>query len=323
MDRPNNIEIRNNISVGYYAGRMLFSVLRWFFLLSVGFIIIYPLLYMISMSIRTPADYYDVTVVWIPKHFTLQHYKMVVGKIQLWRPMISSIIIAFGSTVGQLFVGALTGYGFARFKFWGNGILFIFVIITIMMPTQMIQIPSYITMINLDFFGLFKAILGHETGIRITDSYLAFLLPAFLGQGMRAGLLILIFRMFFITMPVELEEAARIDGCGYLKTYFRVMLPNAKTPIFICGMFSVVWYWADYWGAFSYISSEKLKPLSVYLFNLHNLFDRYLENNQQNNSYKMPMWNASLLFGLLPLLLVFIFAQKSFKQGLERSGIVG
>ncbi len=117
MEQPNNIQIRNNVSVAYYAGRVLFSILRWFFLISVGFIIVYPLLYMLSMSIRTPADYYDVTVVWIPKHFTLMHYEMIVGKVGLWKPMINSIIIAFGSTVGQLFIGALTGYGFARCKF--------------------------------------------------------------------------------------------------------------------------------------------------------------------------------------------------------------
>lgn len=323
MSQPNNIQARDTISVAYYAGRVLFSVLRWFFLISVGFVIVYPLLYMLSMSIRTPADYYDVTVVWIPKHFTFMHYEMIVGQVGLWKPMINSIIIAFGSTVGQLFIGALTGYGFARFNFKGNGLLFIFVIITIMMPTQMIQIPSYLIMMDFDLFGILRAILGHDTGIRLTDSFAAFLIPAFLGQGMRAGLFILIFRMFFITMPVELEEAARIDGCGYLKTYLRVMLPNAKTPLFICGMFSIVWYWADYFGAFSYIYSDSLKPLSVHLYNINDLLNKYLDSAQQNNSYKMPAWNAALLFGLLPLLIVFVFAQKSFKQGLERSGIVG
>lgn len=323
MAQPNNIQARDTISVAYYAGKVLFSVLRWFFLISVGFIIVYPLLYMLSMSIRTPADYYDVTVVWIPKHFTMMHYELIVGKVGLWKPMLNSIIIAFGSTVGQLFIGALTGYGFARFNFKGNGLLFIFVIITIMMPTQMIQIPSYLIMMDFDLFGVLRAILGHETGIRLTDSFAAFLIPAFLGQGMRAGLFILIFRMFFITMPVELEEAARIDGCGCFKTYIRVMLPNAKTPLFICGMFSIVWYWADYFGAFSYIYSDSLKPLSVHLYNINDLLNKYLESAQQNNSYKMPAWNAALLFGLLPLLIVFVFAQNSFKQGLERSGIVG
>ncbi len=323
MEQPNNIQARDSISVAYYAGRVLFSLLRWFFLISIGYIIVYPLLYMLSMSLRTPADYFDVTVVWIPKHFTLQHYELLLGKIGLWKPMINSVIIAFGSTVGQLFVGALTGYGFARFKFKGNGLLFIMVIITIMMPTQMIQIPSYLVMMDFDFFGVLRAILGHETGIRLTDSYLAFLIPAFLGQGMRAGLFILIFRMFFITMPVELEEAARIDGCGYFKTYIRVMLPNAKTPLFICGMFSIVWYWADYFGPFSYIYSDKLKPIAVSLYNINDVLMAYLKGEQQNDSYKLPAWNAALLFGLLPLLLVFVFAQKSFKQGLERSGIVG
>ena len=191
------------------------------------------------------------------------------------------------------------------------------------MPTQMIQIPSYLIMNDFDLFGIFKAIFGHGTGIRLTDSFAAFLVPAFLGQGMRAGLIILILRMFFITMPVELEEAARIDGCGYLRTYLRVMLPNAKTPLFICGMLSLVWYWADYFGPYSLIYAESKKPIAVSLMNINSILDRYLDNAQQNNSYKMPMWNASLLFGLLPLLIAFFLVQGSFKQGFERSGIVG
>lgn len=323
MEQPNNIQARNNISGAYYAGRVLISVFRWFFLLSIGFIIVYPLIYMLSMALRAPADYWDVTVVWIPKHFTLQHFDMIVNTVGLWKPMLNSAIIAFGSTVGQLFVGAMTGYGFARFKFKGNTFLFMMVIVTIMMPTQMIQIPSYLTMIDLDFFGIIKAITGHGTGIRLTDTFAAFIVPAFLGQGMRAGLFILIFRMFFLTMPVELEEAARIDGCGHFRTYISVMLPNAKTPLFICGMFSIVWYWADYFGPFSLLFSENKKPLAVSLYNIHAIISRFLDDSQQNNSYIMPMWNAALLFGLSPLIIIFLFAQKSFKQGLERSGIVG
>lgn len=321
MEQPNNIQARSNISVAYYAGRVVFSALRWFFLISVGFVIIYPLLYMISMSLRTPADYYDVTVVWVPKHFTMEHYKLVVTRIGMWKPMLNSAIISFGSTIGNLFIGAMTGYSFARFKYKGSGLLFIFVIITIMMPTQMIQIPSYIVMNDLDFFGICKALTGHGTGIRLTDSYAAFLVPALLGQGMRSGLFILIFRMFFVTMPVELEEAARIDGCGHLRTYISVMLPNAKTPLLICGMFSIVWYWADYFGPHSLIFSQKIRPLAPILYELHNILPRYFERD--NNGQKMPAWNAALLFGLLPLLVIFLFAQNSFKQGLERSGIVG
>ncbi len=323
MEQPNNIQARNTISVAYYAGKIVFSVLRWFFLIAVGYIIIEPLLYMITMSIRTPADYYDVTVVWIPKHFTLDHYKRIIFEMDFWRPMLNSSIIAFGSTIGQIFVGAMTGYGFARFKFKGNGLLFILVIITIMMPTQLIQIPNYLVMMDLDFFGIFKAIFKHGTGIRLTDSFAAFLVPAFLGQGMRAGLFILIFRMFFLTMPVELEEAARIDGCGHFRTYISVMLPNAKTPIFIMGLFSIVWYWADYFGPHSLLFDNNKKPLAVTLYDINNVLNKYLESDEEILAYKMPLWNASLLFGLLPLLVLFILAQKFFKQGLERSGIVG
>lgn len=321
MQQPNNIQARDNISVAFYAGRVLFSVLRWFFLISVAFVIIYPLIYMLSVSIRSFEDFYDVTVVWIPKHFTLENFRMIIFDVGLWGPMLNTAIISFGSTVGNLFIGAMTGYGFARFKFKGNGLLFIFVIITIMMPSQMIQIPSYLVMMDLDFFGIIEAITGSGSGISLIDSFAAFLIPAFLGQGMRAGLFILIFRQFFLTMPVELEEAARIDGCGHFRTFISVMLPNAKTSMFICGMFSIVWYWSDYYGPFVYLAGKK--TLAVDLMNINELLNLHLSNDQQSTYHKLPLQNAALLFGLLPLLVLFFFSQKSFKQGLERSGIVG
>ncbi len=321
MQQPNNELTRGNIGAVYYAGRVVFSIMRAFFLICISFVILYPLIYMLSMAIRDAKDFYDVTVVWIPKNFTWSHFQFAISKLKLWSPMLNTIIISAGSTIGQLFVCAMTGYGFARFKFKGNGILFIFVIITIMMPTQMIQIPSYLIMMDMDFFNIIEAINGVGSGVTLIDSYLAFLLPAFLGQGMRSGLFVLIFRMFFMTMPVELEEAARIDGCGYFKTFIRVMLPNAKTSLFICGLFSLVWYWSDYYGPYMYLSGKR--TLAVALMSIGGTLEKILPIDQRNNYYKIPIQNATLLFGLLPLLLVFIFTQKFFRQGLERSGIVG
>ncbi len=313
---------QSEISVVYLLGKTAWSIIRAFFLISIAFVILYPLMYMLSMSFRSAIDFYDVTVVWIPKHFTLENYKKVIFEMGMSDPLLNTAVISVVSTALQIFVAALTGYGFARFKFRGSGILFIFVIITIMMPAQMINIPNYLNMRNLDFFGIIELITGKSSPINLVNSYLSFIVPAVMGQGFMAGLFILIFRMLFQGMPVELEEAATIDGCGYFSTYMRVMLPNAKTAIVISSVFSLVWYWSDYYGPYVFLTS--IRTLSVYLMDFFQIVNQYLPSVHRNNVYyTIPLQQAACVFSILPLLILFLLSQKFFRQGLERSGIVG
>ncbi|MBR7132103.1 MAG: carbohydrate ABC transporter permease [Clostridia bacterium] len=320
-----NNQIRNSasdISVFYYLGKAVWSIVRAFFLICIAFVILYPLVYMLSMSFRSAADFYDVTVVWIPKHFTLENYKKIIFEMGMATPLLNTVIISALSTVAQIFIAALTGYGFARFKFKGSMVLFVFVVITIMMPAQMINIPNYLNMRNLDFFGIIELIIGKPSPINLVNTPFAFIVPALFGQGFMAGLFILIFRMLFQGMPVEFEEAATIDGCGYFGTYMRVMLPNSKTALIICSIFSLVWYWSDYYGPYVFLTS--IRTLSVYLMDFFNIVNQYLPSAFKGNVYyTIPLQQAACVFSILPLLVMFLLSQKFFRQGLERSGIVG
>lgn len=305
----------------YYIGKLIWNVLRWFILISISFIILYPLIYMLSMSVRSSSDFFDVTVVWIPNNFTLDNFRRVLFEIELYIPMLHTFLLSTFCTFLQLFVTSLAGYSFARYKFKGRNFLFALVLVTIMMPSQMVSIPNYIMMKNLDFFGIIRLITGSPSPINLLNSYLSFLLPAALGQGLRAGLFILIFRQFYRGLPVELEEAAMIDGCGHTKTYFSIMLPNARTPLIICGTFSFVWYWGDYFTP--YVFFVTIRTLAVQLMDFHFILDKYLPLSQHNFYYKIPLKQAACIISIIPLILLFVLTQRFFVKGIDKTGIVG
>ena len=121
--------------------------------------------------------------------------------------MKNTVLIAVGSSLLQILVTCLAGYGFARFHFKGSTLLFIMVVFTIVVPPQLLGMPNYLLMSNFDVFGIIRLITGAPSGLRLLDSPLAFFLPAALGQGLRAGLFILVFRQVFAGIPAELEEA--------------------------------------------------------------------------------------------------------------------
>lgn len=321
MSYQNNIEKGKNISVSYYLGRFAWFVLRWYLLISIAFVILYPLVYMVSMAFRSPADFFDVTVVWIPKHFTFDNFRTVLFDIKITKPLLMTAFISIVSTVIQIMVTAMTGYGLARFRFRGNGMLTIFAVVTIMIPTQMVNLPNYLIMKNLDFFGIIEKIIQKPSPINLLNSPLAFIIPALLGQGLMSGVFVLIFRQFFLNLPTELEEAATIDGCGYFGTFLKVMLPNASTALIVSGTFSLVWYWTDYQGPFVFLST--VRTLAVELMNFDSLVEKVLPLGQNNAYYFVPLQQAACIISIFPLLVTFLFLQRFFVQGVERSGIVG
>lgn len=321
MSFQNSVEKEKSISTAYYAGRFAWFVLRWYLLISIAFVILYPLVYMLSMAFRSPAEFFDVTVVWIPKHFTLDNFRTVLFEIEITKPLLMTTLISVLSTVFQIMITAMTGYGLARFRFKGNGILMILAIVTIMIPTQMVNLPNYLIMKNLDFFGVIGAILHRPSPVNLLNSPLAFIVPALFGQGMMSGLFILIFRQYFLNLPNELEEAATIDGCGYAGTFLKVMLPNASTALIVSGTFSLVWYWTDYQGPFVFLTTER--TLAVEMMNFGSIAEKVLPFGQNNAYYLIPLQQAACIIAILPLLITFLFLQRFFVQGVERSGIVG
>ena len=227
------------------------KIVRAVFLLGFSFIILYPIFAMVSKAFMQQGDIFDNTVIWIPKHFTLDNIKTAASAMNYKESFINSLIISVSSTFLQTVMCMSVGYGFARYEFPGRGVLFIFVLATFLIPPQVLMIPLFLEFRNFDFLGLVSLITGSPVSLLNTNW--PYILLAATCQGIRNGLFIFMFRQCFRAMPRETEEAAMVDGAGAFRTFYRIMVPNAVTMIATVALFGFVWQWNDtfYSGLFS------------------------------------------------------------------------
>ncbi|MBR1459981.1 MAG: carbohydrate ABC transporter permease, partial [Oscillospiraceae bacterium] len=231
------------------AMEKVWPVARFFILFGLCFIILYPLIYMVSCAFRAQEDMSDPTVMWIPRHLTLKILRQTMQAMEFWKTLGNTLLLNIGCSLVQVVTCAITGYGFARFKFKGKNLLFGIVIMMILVPSQIIAIPQYMEFrYCLGIQPLMEKIspaLGAK--FNLIDTPLTMYLPALGANGIRAGLMIFIFRQFFKGLPKELEDAAYLDGCGPFRTFVQVMVPNASSSFLTVFLFSVVWYWNDFY----------------------------------------------------------------------------
>ncbi|MBQ9956985.1 MAG: carbohydrate ABC transporter permease [Ruminococcus sp.] len=289
---------------------------RFVIIFGLSFVILYPLIYMVSCTFRERSDMSDPTVMWIPRHYTLQVLKETLKAMDFWNTLGNTLILNIGCSFVQVVSCAITGYGFARFKFKGKGLLFGIVIMMILVPTQVISLPLYTQFRYFGIKGLFS--------LNLIDSMATMYLPALTANGIRSGLMILIFRQFFKGLPRELEDAAYIDGCGPLKTFIRVMVPNAASSFLTVFLFSVVWYWNDYYVSSTFFTNNK--TVALMLQNLDSQLKLALFNDAtvEISPREQIVWKeAGCLLSITPILVMYTLLQKHFTEGIERSGLVG
>lgn len=278
-----------------------------------GFLIIYPVIYMISCAFRESADMNDPSVIWIPKHFTLEIIRETIEAMDFGNALKNTLFLNVGCAVAQVISCSVTGYGFARFDFRGKKFLFGIVIMMILVPPQVISLPLYTEFIN---FGI------GNLRINLTDNMLAMYLPAMTANGLKSGLMILIFRQFFSGFPKELEESAYIDGCSPFRTFISVIMPNALPAVLTVFLLSVVIYWNDFYT--SSVFFRNTKTLGLVLENLDSELKMHLfGDTAQVSPREQIVWQeAGCLLVLSPLLIMYVFLQKYFTEGIERSGLV-
>ena len=271
---------------------------------------------MLSCAFRESSDMTDPTVMWITRHYTLDIIRETISAMDFGNTLLNTLKLNIGCSVVQVISCAITGYGFARFKFRGKSIMFGIVIMMILVPAQIISLPLYT---QFRYFGI-KGIFS----INLIDSMACMYLPAATGNGIRSGLMILIFRQFFRGMPKELDDAAYLDGCSPFGTFLRVMMPNALSSLLTVFLFSVVFYWNDYYVSSTFFTNNK--TVSLMLKNLSSQLSLMLFNDAtvQISAREQIVWmEAGCLISIMPILIMYIFLQKYFTEGIERSGIVG
>lgn len=289
------------------------AVLIW----GISLIITYPVVLKVLVSFMSEADLFDPQVNLLTKSFSIgriyRSYMAVANSMEYVNAFLNSmglcILVSFLTIVSS----TLVGYGFARFKFRGMGILFSLVILTLVVPPQMNMIPLFLNFRFFDFYGLLKG-----PGLNLLGTVWPFVLTSLTGTGYRNGLFIYIMRQHFGGMPRSLEEAAYIDGAGSFKTFTLIMLPSAVPILIVVFLFSFVWQWND-----TYLTSLYMRDSSTLLpFTLTRLVNEF-DFDKFDKLYTTVVRNTGMVLFLVPLLLIYGLLQRYFIEGVERTGIVG
>lgn len=319
---------RNRKSEGYLLKKTIMSIAlkicRFILLFGMCFMILQPIFNKISVSFMEERDLYNPMVIAIPEHFTTENYRLAAELMAYSKSVVNSLVVSFTIAVLQISVCTLVGYGFARFNFPLKKFWFACVLMVVLVPPQTISTSLHLHFRFFDVLGIFKAVTGNSINLR--GSVLPYYLMSAGCMGLKNGLYIYMIRQFFRNIPMELEEAAYVDGCGTLKTFLRIMLPDATPILTSCFLFSFVWQWTD--GFYSSMFLGKVSLLSIRLKQLPDTFGGYMAKITGSSSsagVSVPYTNCMLATGTLmvivPLIILYLYAQKGFVESLSSTGI--
>lgn len=284
-----------------------FSIFRIVFLVIVGYIVLYPLLYMITNALKTESDFLDVSHMWLPLELTLDNFKMYfeLSDIGLISGLKQTLILQMVSAFLEIAVCAFVAYGFARFNFPGKPVASFLLILSLLVPVQMYSMSLSV---NYRFLHIF-------------NTPFAYWLPALFGVGIRSGMLIYIYQQFFIGLPRELEDAAYVDGAGPLRTYFSIALPSSSVVIVTVSVLSIIWHWNE-----SYLAElcflDDSRPMAVVLSQLGTRLTMYASINTGEPLYPAAVSAGVLLYLVVPLVFYMVI-QRRFVKSIDRVGITG
>lgn len=320
---------RNRRSGGYLLRRRIkeisVSVLRALLMFGLCFMIIQPMITRFSMSLMEEQDLYDTTVILLPRHVTLENYKIVADLTELnsWpqNSMFNTLWISVLVSACQIVACTLVAYGFARFKFPLKKFWFACVIALIIIPPQTIQTSLYKTFANFDLFGIIKLITGNTINIR--NSIWPYVMMSLTCMGLKNGLYIFMMRQYFKSVPESLEEAAYVDGCGTMHTFLKIMLPDAIPTISSCFLFAFVWQWTDLFYARNFLTKYKLyaTELSTMVSEMGKYFSKdAVQSVVVSNGRSLQLVSIAVLICCIPLIVLYIFTQRTFVESLVMSG---
>ena len=303
------------------TANIIFELFSYVILIAIGYIVLYPLIYMVVTAIRTPESYLDPTRNWIPTSVYLGHFKRALEYMDFRNSVINTIKYELISALLEVLSCAIAAYGFARFNFKFKNFFMVILFITILVPAPMIIIPlvtNFSQMDVLGVLGLFNKLTGIDLRINLMGTGFTYWLPSLLGVGLRSGILIYIYIQFFKGLPKELEEAAWIDGAGPIRTFFSIAVPSSGVVIITVTVFSLVWHWNDYFLASMYTVGES--TLATAAAELPNTITTH-------GIYELSLTNGCILAGtviyIIPLLIVYLFLQRGFIESVDRVGITG
>ncbi|MGQ9630527.1 MAG: carbohydrate ABC transporter permease [bacterium] len=266
------------------------AMLFYAILLCIAAVVLVPFLWMFSTSLKVSGDVAEIPPRWIPPNPAWGNFREVLIRQKFLRFGANSITIATLDAVGQLFTCSLAGFAFARLRFRGQKVLFAILLATMMIPMQVVIIPEFLIMLNLSWL----------------NTFLPLVVPPFLVGSFGTFML----RQFFMNIPRDLEDAARIDGCSTFGVYFRIFLPLAKPALATLFIFAFMNAWNDLIRPIIYLTSKNLMTLTIGLASF---------STQYNVDMNLVM--AGAVVTLTPLVVLYAFAQRYFVQGITMTGL--
>ncbi len=286
----------------------LFTIVLYLLLIALGFVYLYPLLFMFVTSLKSPTDLLNPMVQWIPTEIYIGNYVKAWRVLNYPTTIVNSILVSVIPSLIQAAVCSVIGYGLARYRFKGKGLIFTLIMATFIIPAQNTAIPQMLTFKSLGLLG----------------NVFAIILPALFGQGYRSAIFILIFYQTFMSLPKVLEEAARLDGASDLKVFLSVGLPAAVPAFIVSIIFSTVWYWNESYLTLMFLEGGvQTLPMQLAKFTqaYENLYPSGMVNifERLNEAVKL----AGTFLNILPLLVMYFVLQKWFVESVEMTGITG
>ena len=336
-----------------FLKKVVWALVRYILLIGVAYIVLFPFFSKISASVMSYTDFTDSMVRLIPKNFSIEIYKAIFEEQEYMRAFGNTFLLSISTAIIQTFICSFIAYGFAKFKFKGNKLLFALVILTMIIPHRTLASSIRLMFTNFDVFGIFRffsgggiSILGlfeynndflksinfmeswgprfTPSGVNLMNSYWPFMILSFCGLAFKNGLYIFLLRQFFMGVPDELEESAYIDGSGVFRTFFTIILPISVPMMITVFLFSFSWCWTDiFYSSSQMFFTDSTKAPYLLTTEIGKKIPASLDGKVPSNSLK---WDAAVkstggLMIIFPLVIMYLFCQKYLVQGIERSGL--
>jgi len=306
--------------------KFLWAIIRGVLIIGLCWLIIYPIFVQFTTSIRTTADVYDQTVLFIPRHPTIENYIAMWNYVKIPKLFLGSVVSSLGLGLLQMASCTLVAYGLARFKFKGNGFVFFLVLATLVVPIQLIADTMKMRFSNfnpLTMFTISPEIFSMKggNGIKLAGWPILAVMSATCVM-FKNGLFIFMLRQYFRNQPKELEEASYIDGAGTFRTFWQIMLPSSLPIMVTVFLFAFVWQYND--TTYLTMMYPQAEVLSMKIGSAASGYVTHVLGQTQAPAALTEIYSGALLImHITPLIILYLFCQRFFVESIERSGMVG
>lgn len=312
MNQSFKTKVRRRLLGMEMTDGLIARIAIYLLLAGLGFIFVYPLLFMLVNSLKSLDDLINPTIHWVPSRLAFENYVEAFNVLNLWGRLLDSLQVSILPTIAIILSSSLIGYGLARFRFPGRRLIMVLLVVTYLVPKAVTLVPSYILFSDL---GLLKSLSS-------------FILPSLFGQGLYQSIFILILFNFFRMVPRALDEAAQIDGASPFQIFLTIAIPIAKPAFIVVGLYSVVWHWNELYLTDQYLQDAYMTlPQAIEyfktLFQSSNPEASGVDYSQIGMVYNESVQFAATIISIVPLLVLYLFTQRFFVESADRVGIAG